>query len=135
MSRLYQSGSEKDKNQSTIFGMKQGQKEKINMENALSRDNPQDYRLIGLPKFVRSRKVENKTLSQSWTEETATQMTMIIPTNVFKSERELKYFFEESFSAVINDLHIQCATMDIAGRNAKILAETTCDGKKSNKNK
>ena len=84
-------------------------------------------KLIGKPKTLRT--FSNFLSNDSeLMQESATQIILIMPKDVFDSNEELKAFFEEDTSEVINILQKQAAALKIIGQIGGIVKEE-CSGK------
>ena len=87
-----------------------------------------ELKLIGQPKLVRWKKKTEGRHGNSSVEEVRSQIIMAIPSNLFKSESEKKYFFEEAICAEINRAHKEIIHLDMTGRVADLLSEIRCTG-------
>ena len=86
-----------------------------------------EMKLVGQPKLVRwKKKTEGR--YGNVVEEIRSQMIIPIPSNMFKSESEKKYFFEEAVCAEINRVHKEMVHLDLTGRVADLLSEVRCTG-------
>ena len=90
-------------------------------------------KMIGKPKTVKtfSNFISNDT---ELMQESATQMILIMPKDIFESNDDLKTFFEEGAAEVINILQKQLAALKIVGQTGGIVKEN-CKGKISKNTK
>ena len=101
-----------------------------NYENATERgeDVKKEIRLVGQPKLVRwKKKTEMRCGNQA--EEIRSQLIMAIPSNVFRSESEKKYFFEEAICSEINRVHKEIIHLEVTGRVADLVIRNRCTSK------
>ena len=87
-----------------------------------------EIKLVGQPKLVRWKKKTEGRYGNT-VEEIRSQIIMAIPSNLFKSESEKKYFFEEAICAEINRVHKEIIHLESTGRVADLVTETRCTGK------
>ena len=84
-------------------------------------------KMIGKPKTVKtfSNFISNDT---ELMQESATQMILILPKDIFGSNADLKIFFEEGAAEVINILQKQLAALKIVGQTGGVVKDN-CRGK------
>ena len=100
-----------------------------NYDNAVDRgeDVKKEIRLVGQPKLVRMKKTTEMRYGNV-AEEIRSQLIIPIPSNLFKSESEKKYFFEEAICAEINRIHKEQLHLEVTGRVADIVTRERCTG-------
>ena len=92
-------------------------------------DVKKEIKLVGQPKLVREKVItEGRNRYGNSAEEIRSQLIMAIPSNLFKSESEKKYFFEEAICAEINRIHKEQVHLEVTGRVGDLLAQTRCTG-------
>ena len=100
-----------------------------NYENATERgeDVKKEVRLVGQPKLVRWKKMTEMRCGNR-AEEIRSQVIMAVPSNLFRSESEMKYFFEEAVCAEINRVHKEIHHLEATGRVADLVSNERCTG-------